>query len=517
MSEYGTSDLRNAALYAQEQRRRAELEAELDVIAMREVDRARSRLAAITPEAAARVDTPEATVYGHGPGYGPDVTAKQLEDVYGTLEERPGWYNAKQFGREAAKFARDNGAGEDLRGGDGGLASQWLMSPPQYEYMQDSGRLVDLLGDLRTQPDRARGFWDRSEGARTTRDDYHLPNYGRFGGFAPAATELFTNPMSPIGGYLRMQNIVPEALKHATGMETDAPGGALGTAYAAYLARERFRRGEVPTLDIPEPPPGEYGPDAEQRYFRRKEEVDDLLGDLEPPTPEELARNVGGPNAPAALGAGVDVLLGMADATVPVSMAGTLARAPANWMMKESTRAAAKAAGLQGWGSGRAARRLMAETAKANPNLPPYSLGAQAAVSRGATAKDFADALRKPSLTNFLGPAARGAAIEEIAPELLVEGAMQFALPRRDRTYAEWAASPAMPEMTDEQYRQHQADKMQRAESAARQAENLERQNPNPIRQEFFRPHLDAERRRFENRDRSYVPGSPLGIYPGAQ
>ena len=91
MSEYGTSDLRNAALYAQEQRRRAELEAELDVIAMREVDRARSRLAAITPEAAARVDTPEATVYGHGPGYGPDVTAKQLEDVYGTLEERPGW------------------------------------------------------------------------------------------------------------------------------------------------------------------------------------------------------------------------------------------------------------------------------------------------------------------------------------------------------------------------------------------------------------------------------------------
>lgn len=501
MSEYGTGDVRYALKLAAERQQR-ERQAELDVIAMREVDRARSRLAAITPEAAARVDTPEETVRGYGPGYGPDVTANQLEGVYGTLEERPGFYNAKQFGREAAKFAQNNGAGEDLRGGDGGRSSQWLMSQPQYEYMQDSGRLVDLLSDLRTQPDRARGFFDRSEGARTTRDDYHLPNYGRFGGFAPAAMELFTNPMSPIGGYLRMQNIVPEALKHATGMETEAPGGALGTAYAAYLARERFRRGEVPTLDIPEPQPGESVPDAEQRYFRRKEEVDDLLGDLEPPTPEELARNVAGRDAPAALGTGIDMLLGLADATVPVSMAGNLARAPANWMMKEATRAATKAASLPRGAAG----AMIGRAGRVYPQASPVQLGGKVAGYRGVPAAAYADSLRRPTLTNFLGPAAAGTAADELAPEVLVEAALQSALPPRDRTYAEWAASPAMPEMTDEQYRQHQADKMQRAERAAVRVENMERQNPNPIRQEFFRPHLDAERRRFENRDRSYGP-----------
>ena len=429
------------------------------------------------------IDTPEQAVYGAAPGYGPVVASEQLETVFDRLESNPGWFNAKQFGREAAKYAQERGGTEPAR-----RESQFLMSPERYEYMQAGpGRAVDLLGQLRDDPQTALHFWNRSKDARTTRDEYGDPlmqgagsNYGRYQGAGAGALELLGSPLSPIGRYLGTQSIVPAALAHDT---RGYPGGArdtLGIAYAADLAKQRYRTGENPILDVPERLPGESEADRADRWRRRESEVVGDIVAMTPPDAAEMSRNTFGAGAPEVSGRVLETLMGFADATAPVSLASAAKAAPGAWLAKEATRAVSRSTGLPM----SAARAQMARAARALPETGMLGQGARVAGYRGVPAAAYAEQLRRPGLTNFLPGASGRVAREDLLPDMGVEAAISSTLTQPQRTWGQFLTDPAM-DMPESEYQQLLADRRAAAEDAAKRTELATWQNPNEIWNEF--------------------------------
>lgn len=474
--------------------------------AVAEVARLRQLAAEKYPDRAAMIDDPEVAVHGYAPGYGPEATAEQLERVWGPLESRPGWFNARQFAEAAADYTRARSEDQGMSSEEARRHSQFLMSPERYWYMQQGpGRAVDLLKQLRDDPEAAAQFWEKSKGARTTRNDYNDANYARHSGFEAGAQEFLSSPLSPIGRYLQWQNIVPSAVRHWTGGEANAPGGALGTANAMNLAQQRYRRGENPILDIATSQPGETADDRRRRWAARDQQIQQDVEALSPPTDDELARNAFGKSAPAAAGTALGFLTGLLDGTAPVSLVSNLAKAPALWLARTARQAVT---GTTGVGS-RAAGAMIDRASRAFPKESVLAHGARVAGYRGIPASVYAEALRRPTLTNVIPRSIAGAVSEEVVPEVAIESAIGAGMSQPGRTTSQWLTSPAVP-ATDDEYRQRQDAKRTAAEQAAIRTEVQNDQVPNEIWNEFMRAQSAFQNEAYERameRARRSKPG----------
>jgi len=436
------------------------------------------RLLASNPAMAEYVDSPETAVHGHAPGYGPDAVAQQLETYFGTLEDQPSWPNSRVFADAAAAYGRG------MPGDQGRRHSQFLMSPERYSYMQDGpGRTVDLLRGLRDDPDKAMFFWDKSRNSKITRDDYGDPlmtgagaSYARYSGFAPGSQELLTSPLSPIGRYAGIQNIIPSTIKNET------RGNSIGVANAANLAAQRYRLGENPIVDEPDRLTGETDVQRADRLARRLAQVQADVRAMAPPTPEELARNKFGAKAPAVLGYLYDFATGLADATAPGAAYSGVRAIPGKALTNATVHAAARSTGLPRGGI----QAMMARGARSMPDASPLQLGAKVAAYRGVPASAYASQLRPPSLSRALAVGGRDVVAGEMAPEMALEGAVQAALPQANRTWWQFLFSPATTE-GEAEYAQLQKERAEAAERAATRTEVQSWQNPNPIWHDFQR------------------------------
>lgn len=281
------------------------------------------------------VDTSEQAVYGASPGYGPVVTAGQVEREFGTLEDQPGWMNAKQFVQAGVE------SGLPLE------KSKFLLTPERREYMELFGRPVDLLGGLyRDRSTSGEGgnrdalrtsvqYWDKSDPRRTqrlhenelikadprlSRNDYWDPNYERFSGALNGFMQFAGDPSSSVAGYMKQAELAPNALRFSA-ISSDP----IASSAAWHQAQDRFHLGDTPILDIEEVP-GE-SPDAKAARFRsRLQEARSLLRDLAPPSPQYVANAaVGGRASPGAAFL-LDTLISAADPSLVAGLTYGMAR-----------------------------------------------------------------------------------------------------------------------------------------------------------------------------------------------
>jgi len=430
---------------------------------------------------------PRQAVYGLGPVEGPERAARQLEDVFGTVQYQPSWMNAEQFAEAAADYA-DDGPDPVFRAYD----SQWLMSPERYTYMQEGpGRTVDLLKDLRTDPERAWRFYRKSEGARTTRGGYSDPFYARYEGVDKSLQDGVSSPLSSAGRYLGWQGVFPMRLKHGAAGAT--PGEAYGWANALDIASQRFRLGEVPVLDIDESVPGESAGDRAVRFADRYGRVESDVAALRGVSPEDLGRHVFGRPVPPAAGYLVDAFASALDGTAPPGLLASLATAPGKAMVRTATNAAARTAGT----STGAAAKMIDRAASVFPGESALQQGARVAEYRGVPASAYADALRRPTVAGMAVDAGKRLVREEGPPEAVVEGGLNAVLPQPKRTWGEFFGQWESPE-AEEDFQKRTAEWRANAERAAIRMENLSNQDDqNGIWNEFHRAQEEARQKRL--------------------
>lgn len=229
-------------------------------------------------------------------------TDNVVDGGYGKYSDQPGWMNADQWAQAGIEYARaPGGISEDRY-----RRSQFLQTPQRYQYMQEGpGRLLAALREK--NPDRALYFFDKSNNARTTRDDYNDANYGQFGGFAPGASALITG-VSPLAAHLRNQAVIPNAILNAP--ETGLLKG-LERAHANYNLASRVMlspNSEQEVLDLP----SDATPEAASQRRKFLSEMADLLA---PQSGKRIASSVW--NASSALGDTVGTAL-YADGKAPI-------------------------------------------------------------------------------------------------------------------------------------------------------------------------------------------------------
>lgn len=180
------------------------------------------------------------------PALGPEAAADWIESEYGTEQDVPSYWNSDEY----ASAVRDRRAA-----GVPDTEAFYTMAPERYRYMQDVGRAVDLLrglrkptNTLRSPEDVALEFWDKSEGARSTRSDYHAPNYQRYSGSGNATEALFGSSTSPVNAHVRNVNIPTDSIAFAS------VGGGLQDAGVLHGLNSRIQLGEVPVAAMPAPP-----------------------------------------------------------------------------------------------------------------------------------------------------------------------------------------------------------------------------------------------------------------------
>lgn len=240
-------------------------------------------------------------------------TDNVIDGGYGKYSDQPGWMNADQWAQAGIDYARaPGGVSEDRY-----RRSQFLQTPQRYQYMQEGpGRLLAALRE--PDPDRALYFFDKSNNARTTRDDYNDANYGQFGGFAAGASALMTG-VSPIAAHLRNQAVIPNAILNAP--ETGLLKG-LERAHANYNLSSRVMlspNSEQEVLDLP----SDATPEAVAQRRKFLSEMADLLA---PQSGKKIASSIW--NASSGLGDVVGTAL-YRDGKAPVIRGLQPAGAPA--------------------------------------------------------------------------------------------------------------------------------------------------------------------------------------------
>lgn len=225
------------------------------------------RLAPLFESAGVEQQTPEQIMHGHAPGYGPELEAQRLERLAGSYELVPGWWDAKQFAEASASRARKAAdrvlAGRSRKGlpynrplhrseyDEEFRKNRHLLSGPQFEYLQEVGRTIDLLRNLRDESwsSGMRGpaqvaveYWDKSNpvhnpGAIRAREDYNDPNYQRFAGVSKGLQSFFQNPDSPLMRWIHVSQVMPSAIGFAHETASGPAGEAFQRAANTRAAR----------------------------------------------------------------------------------------------------------------------------------------------------------------------------------------------------------------------------------------------------------------------------------------
>lgn len=232
---------------------------------------------------------------------GPERVAGWIERNYGRLEDKPSWANADQWARAGANWARardDGGMASPLTStlADEYHKSQYLMSPARAAYMQGPGRRVDVLRNLRKDPERAMYFWDRSappeirdgrpSDRSLTRTETYDPIYQRFG---EDNVTPFIASSSPIARALSWMNTVPAASQFRA---VDSPtwSDAFARADNLVLSGDRTRAGANQENPIGDSPDGAT-PD---QIIARQRELDQRAAVMQTPPKENFANSVVG-------------------------------------------------------------------------------------------------------------------------------------------------------------------------------------------------------------------------------
>jgi hypothetical protein len=384
----------------------------------------RSRLAPLFDEAGVEQQTPEQIVYGHAPGYGPDLEADRIERMAGPYQSVPGWYNADQFADVGGQLARaasskaaaglrqqhgqDYNAPEEAHVFDEEFRkNRHLLSPQQFAYMQDIGRTVDLLRGLRaikgssnpyhySAPEVALSYWDKSDatknpGSIRAREDFNDPNYQRFSGVGGGMQSFFTNTDSPVVQYFKIGQMLPDAMRFAWERPDGEPGSALQKAQnARTFSLGNMLNGENPVLR--EPVPKNSGdPDAWTAALSRAGQAS---VDVSPPPYQNIVNSA----SRAMLGADAPAVVGDLASIVGDSLDPTM---------------------LASFGVGLPARVAAYKAAASAAGRPAASLLSRLARSAGAAASD------------------------ELKPEIILGTALNSAGSEPTRTYAEYMSAPA--------------------------------------------------------------------------
>jgi|694.fasta_scaffold93011_2 hypothetical protein len=236
---------------------------------------------------------------GLGPGHSPEIAASWIEGDYGTLQEQPSWANADQWASAGARWAQardDGGMASPLTStlADEYHKSQHLMSPARAEYMQGPGRRVDVLRNLRKDPERAMHFWDRSAPPEVrdgkpselalTRTEYYDPIYQRFG---EDNVSPYLVSSSPIARGLSYMSALPYALQFRAA-ETPTSSEAFDRSDTTILSQDRTRSGanqENPIADA-------TSDATPQQIIDRQNELDQRAVHLLPPPGQNVANSV---------------------------------------------------------------------------------------------------------------------------------------------------------------------------------------------------------------------------------
>ncbi|NDE15094.1 hypothetical protein EBZ80_09215 [bacterium] len=235
----------------------------------------------------------------YGPGGGPGRLADLIESQYGRLQNQPSWANANQYANAGASWAmaRDDGAAASPLTStlaDEYRKSQHLMSPARAKYMRGPGRRVDVLRNLRQDPERAMYFWDRSsppemrtgrpDDLSLARTDFNDPIYQRFGNDNASP---FVASSSPIARGLSWMSSVPNALQFYAA-ESPTWSDAFGKSDVTILAQDRTRSGanqENPVADAPDSA-------TAKEIIARQAELDERAANLLPPPGQNVANSV---------------------------------------------------------------------------------------------------------------------------------------------------------------------------------------------------------------------------------
>jgi hypothetical protein len=315
--------------------------------------------------------------------------ADVLSGGYGKYTDQPGWMNADQWAKAGGDYAATPGGLSESRY----VRSQHLQTPERYEYMQTGpGRLLDLLREK--DPDKGLAYWDKSNNARTTRDDYNDPNYNRFAGFPHGAAALVSG-VSPLAVHLRNQSVIPNALLAAR--ESDNFGDALerAHAYKNLLSRVLLNpTGEQEVLDLPDG----ATPEA---YRERRKFLGEMMSLLHPPSGATVANDIW--RAGSNLGDAVGTFFSMGDRPTirgPKPQGGIYGGAPAVFADTVETGASMADATLAPeWLSSGLLRGTVREFATDSPIE-----AAQRVLMPADPQRTYADYLTKPTVPQAFDP-----------------------------------------------------------------------------------------------------------------
>lgn len=267
----------------------------------------------------------------------PAAAADAIETQHGSLEAQPGWANGKAYTDARVAYANQAPEGSFERD-ERYRQAQFLQTPERQKYMQEHGRVVDLLRNLKPSKQhsyewftgndaashrpmtQANEYFDKADGQVLTRNDYNDPNYHRFRGQGPLSFLL--NPLGQIGQFLRTMNITADASKHALihpeGVLAGLPDGFDKAGVAYDMGNKVVAiNPEQPVLDLPDG----ASPDD---HIKRRAEIAGLQKDLMAPTGQAVAQKVWGGRVPAVVGDGMEILTSMLDPTLAGGIVGGL-------------------------------------------------------------------------------------------------------------------------------------------------------------------------------------------------
>lgn len=248
-------------------------------------------------------------------GSGPAALAEELESIYGPEEQVPGWRNADQY-RAATE-------------GVGDLDRQGYMSPERYDYMQNAGRDIDFLANVEADPDKALYYWDRSNGARSTRKSLWGPNYQRYSDWGHGAMATVADRRSVIAKYLQNMSVLSNAVQD---MVAGTPASdAILNAGALNQLQQRANIGENPIGTLPDASPDATPEELQAQWAENSEYLRGLYDRVSPRSGQYIANNALGGEAPRVVGDITSTAASMADPTLlaGLSSAASGARAAA--------------------------------------------------------------------------------------------------------------------------------------------------------------------------------------------
>ena len=216
----------------------------------------------------------------------------------------PGWRNADEF-RAATQDVDD----EDRQG---------YMSPDRYAYMQEVGRDADFLANVEANPKKALQYWDRSNGAHSTRRSLWSPNYQRYSPFLSGLLATVNDRRSVIGKALQNIGVMSNIAQDFAG---GTPlGDAMQNANALNQLQQRSSTGENPVGTLPPARPGATPDELSREFLDNQAYLKDMESKVQPRSGQYIAngaaRALTGEDAPRAVGDATALATSMVDPTL---------------------------------------------------------------------------------------------------------------------------------------------------------------------------------------------------------